>query len=897
DGSGWAFVEIDGIDPPSDLRFYRLDEDGDTLVGPVQLTANGDWDFDPSLAWNGGEYGLSWIRQNGTDFEVFFQRMDTAGTLLGTPTLVWDNPSNRGTFVTSTVWDGSGWAVAFYDVQTDGSEAVLLARLDPAGNLLAAPQRISDDFDPAFPPAEEVPVFDEVPQLVNKPGGGYLIFTSSFLEGSGAYEIGRLEADAAGARVGSRVTLSDDDGAHSIWNRVASDGTTYLVGYNDHRLGTQEVATVLVDAAGVVLAGPSDVTAGHDPGNSFFVQGPGAPATVPVGDGFAALWTDTSSGNPLLQAELFDGAGASVATRFPLSVRDIAAPPAVAALGDSFAVAWKDASTNDLLFDRYDATGVSLLGGEVTVTTTASHRGVGMDFSGEAFGLSWYDGNQRTFRRVAPDGTLLGSPVAVPGTGVGPAPQVRWVGSGWALVWRDNADNHLYYARLDADGDLLQGPIQVTFTSSRPNNHRLLWTGEHLGLAWQEARDPAGNQIFFTVLGLDGFKAFPEVGVADGFGNPDLYWLGDRFRVVYRSNELPGGLREVEVLPDGTLVPGSRLLANHQGPLAVAGNGITTGVLYAHAEMFFETTACLEDATAPTAPVLSTAFDGTAVELSWSAAGDPESGILSYLVYRDGSILAELPGAALSFADGGFTPGAAHTYEVGAANGAYLETLSGASGITPSFEADLAVTVSSGQDWASPGGTVTYSLMVENAGPHRMIGAIVTDALDPSSFDVAAASWTCAVDGGSSPWAACPAAGDGSELAAGVSVDLGVGDSLTFTVQAPLLPGVTGDVLNAATVATPPGCSDPDPGDDSGAATVFVTLCGGDPSPVVASQTVTGPLVVEACHTITAGPALTVGGTGELTLRAGRNVVFADGFQVAPGGLLTVEIDPSLDPD
>jgi uncharacterized repeat protein (TIGR01451 family) len=755
DGSGWAIVSIEGIDPPSDLHFYRLDEDGDLLTGPVQLTSSPDGELDPSLAWNGADYGLAWIRQRDDDYRVLFQRMATDGTLLGSPTLIWDNPSNRGTFVTSTVWDGGAWAVAFYDVQADGSEAVYLARLDAAGNLLAAPQRISDDFDPAFP-GDEVPVFDEVPQLVNKPGGGNLIFTSSFLEGSGAYEIGRLEADATGARVGSRVILSDDDGAHSIWNRVASDGTTYLVGYNDHRLGTQEVATVLVDAAGVVLAGPSDVTAGHDPGNSFFVQGPGAPATVPVGDGFAALWTDTSSGSPLLQAELFDGAGASVATRFPLSVRDIAAPPAVAALGDSFAVAWKDAATNDLLFDRYDAAGESLLGGEVTVTPTASHRGVGMAFSGEAFGLAWYDGNQRTFRRVAPDGTLLGSPAAVPGTGVGPAPQVQWVGSGWALVWRNNADRHLYYTLVDDEGAVLVPAVQVTFTSSSPNNHRLLWTGQHLGLAWQEIRDsdPPGSQVFFTVLGLDGFKAFPEVAVADGFGNPDLYWAGDRFRVVYRTNQPGGGgLREVGILPDGTLVPGSRLLSNHQGPNAVAHNGATAAVLYAHDEMFFETTACLEDATAPTALVLSTSFDGSAVQVAWTAADDPESGILTYLVYRDGSILAELSGTTLAFADGGFTPGTTHGYEVRSVNGAFLETPSAPSSIAP-----------------------------------------------------------CALE------------------------------------------------------------------------------------QVVANQVVSGAAVFEACQTLTAGPALTVTATGELTLRAGLRVVLTDGFVVQPGGSLVVQVDPALDP-
>jgi uncharacterized repeat protein (TIGR01451 family) len=329
----------------------------------------------------------------------------------------------------------------------------------------------------------------------------------------------------------------------------------------------------------------------------------------------------------------------------------------------------------------------------------------------------------------------------------------------------------------------------------------------------------------------------------------------------------------------------------------VAHNGATTAVLYAHDGMFFETTACLEDATAPIAPVLSTAFDGTAVELSWSAADDPESGILTYLVYRDGSILAELLGTTLAFADGGFTPGATHDYEVRAMNGAYLETASTPASIMPAFVADLAMTKSAAEEWANPGGTVTYSLRVDDTGPHRLPGAVVTDVLDPGAFDVAGASWTCAPDAGAGPWAACPAAGDGDDLAAGVPVDLGAGDAVIFTVQAPLLPGVSGSVDNTATLATPPGCSDPDPSDDADAATVAITLCAQDPNPTVANQVVSGAAMFEACQTLTAGPALTVTATGELTLRAGHRVVFTDGFSVEPGGQLVVEIDPALDPD
>jgi hypothetical protein len=185
----------------------------------------------------------------------------------------------------------------------------------------------------------------------------------------------------------------------------------------------------------------------------------------------------------------------------------------------------------------------------------------------------------------------------------------------------------------------------------------------------------------------------------------------------------------------------------------VAHNGATAAVLYAHDEMFFETTACLEDATAPTALVLSTSFDGSAVQVAWTAADDPESGILTYLVYRDGSILAELSGTTLAFADGGFTPGTTHGYEVRSVNGAFLETPSAPSSIAP-----------------------------------------------------------CALE------------------------------------------------------------------------------------QVVANQVVSGAAVFEACQTLTAGPALTVTATGELTLRAGLRVVLTDGFVVQPGGSLVVQVDPALDP-
>jgi uncharacterized repeat protein (TIGR01451 family) len=329
----------------------------------------------------------------------------------------------------------------------------------------------------------------------------------------------------------------------------------------------------------------------------------------------------------------------------------------------------------------------------------------------------------------------------LPGTTGATNPQVQWVGSGWALVWLANADRHLHYALLDAAGALLVPATQVTFTSTPPQLHRLLWNGQELALAWHELRDldPPGRDVYFTVLGLDGFKAFPEIAVAssqNGDSNPALYWQDGRFHLVHRWGL--GGVREVELLADGTVV-GDRLLSVRNAIPDAAGNGLTAGVLLQSGDMLFETTACLADATPPTAPSLSGSFDGQRVDLSWTAAADAESGVLSYRLLRDGALLAELFGTTASFSDGGFTPGVAHTYELRAMNAAFLESAASGLVVLAELQADLSVALSDTPDPVIAGQPLTYDLVVTNQGPDGATGVELVVSLPPEVAFVAAA--------------------------------------------------------------------------------------------------------------------------------------------------------------
>ena len=79
------------------------------------------------------------------------------------------------------------------------------------------------------------------------------------------------------------------------------------------------------------------------------------------------------------------------------------------------------------------------------------------------------------------------------------------------------------------------------------------------------------------------------------------------------------------------------------------------------------------DATPPTAPqnLTAAANGGFEVDLAWSAASDPETGVARYLLYRDGALFDST--TARAYADTTLSPGVTHTYAVSAVNGAGVE--------------------------------------------------------------------------------------------------------------------------------------------------------------------------------------------------------------------------------
>lgn len=113
-------------------------------------------------------------------------------------------------------------------------------------------------------------------------------------------------------------------------------------------------------------------------------------------------------------------------------------------------------------------------------------------------------------------------------------------------------------------------------------------------------------------------------------------------------------------------------------------------------------------------------------------------------------------------------------------------------------QADLAVTKNNGVATVRPGDPVTYTVVVTNNGPSDVVGAQFQDALPENLIDV---RYTRQQNG-----TTVEGVGAIDDL-----LDLAVGTTVTYTIQATVAPDATGSVSNTAIVNTPQGVIDPRP--------------------------------------------------------------------------------------
>jgi chitodextrinase len=210
------------------------------------------------------------------------------------------------------------------------------------------------------------------------------------------------------------------------------------------------------------------------------------------------------------------------------------------------------------------------------------------------------------------------------------------------------------------NGDSLEGPhsaaasattLDATPPPAPPELGATAASASEIDLTWGAVSDPES--------GIQGYRVYRDggfVATASGTSFPDV---GLRANTAYTYTV--------------TAVNGAGL----EGPPSPSATATT-----------------LADATPPPAPtgLAAIAETSTRIALQWSAVTDPESGIRTYRVYRDGALIDSA--SVTSLADSGLVPGGTYTYAVAAVNGAGLEGARSnpASATTPSDQdGDLVV--------------------------------------------------------------------------------------------------------------------------------------------------------------------------------------------------------------
>ena len=217
---------------------------------------------------------------------------------------------------------------------------------------------------------------------------------------------------------------------------------------------------------------------------------------------------------------------------------------------------------------------------------------------------------------------------------------------------------------------------------------------------------------------------------------------------------------------------------------------------------------------------------------------------------------------------------------------------------TPLFNVDLQIPKTDGVATYNPGGSVTYTIVVSNAGPANATGALVTDTFPAQ---VTSVTWTCVSAGG----ATCPANGTGN---INNTVNIPVSGTLTYTAVANISSAATGTLDNTATVTAPGGYTEIAPGNNSATdsdtpavnadlqitktdgVTDYTTTATRTYTIVVTNagpSNVTGATVTDNFPAQVSGATWSCAATGGATCTANGTGTIADTVNIPVGGTLT----------
>ncbi len=614
-GAGFGVAWQDTRHPNDEIYFARLDSAGNPIGPEIRITDTGDPGHeskDPTLAWSGTEYGLAWSDRRDGNLEIYFRRIDSAGQLVGGETRV-TNAANDSDYP-SLAWSGTEWGVVWKDLR-NGTFDLYFARIDAAGTKIGADVPVTTGSTSDALPALIRAGSDYGLAWVGGPGGdnrirfvrldsaGARIGTETAVSDStvssrssgvslawtgsgygiawdsqGTY-FSRL--DAAGVEPGADVLIAASGAGRPS---PAWTGAEYGLAWPDGRHGSTEIYFARIDAAGSPVGAElrlaEELPGGTYPaaawtGTGFhvvFEQG----AVVygsrvrccddADGDGYSECGGDSNDADPAVNPdadEVCDGqdnnsdgmvdegcaSPCDTLEKLTGDLRITFRPDIDATTGDlvwngaGYGIVWNESAGNRkrIYFALLDAAG-DPIGADVLIADEQDdYDPPTIVWTGAEYGLAWSadrgEGPGIWFTRLDPWGAPIGSEFRVnPGGGPAFEPAMVWTGSYFGLVWEENRDGDfdIFFARIDASGNRIGADVSLTDNVTGDYTPDLVWAGDGYGLAWTDSGlaapvlvrlDPQGNML-----------GTPSAVFGPANSHPTLAWTGSEYGLIWHGN-------------------------------------------------------------------------------------------------------------------------------------------------------------------------------------------------------------------------------------------------------------------------------------------------------------------------------------------------------------------------
>ena len=597
-GGSYGVAWVDTRDGNQEVYVQRLFVNGQLFDDPIRITADFNRSFNPVINANPHGFGLTWIDFRDARRDIYFNRVQSDGTVPLEAVRVTDGLSNPSSL--DVAYTGQGYALVWVD-DLAGSPRVYLSMIDLQGSVVLAPTAITDGTAGVADPT------------IEWTGNGFAL--SWFEATAGSEGIYYLEITADGVPVDAAPVLAIADASASSPS-LAFGGDAF--GLNYAGLFGPSVRSVLVrdlaaacpefaacdeqnytpvDSCGLGVcaefSGPSECNGGLEqacsPGFGTFVeiacddrdedcngvvddippksgvdvlltdglQAPSGPVSAWAGNEFAVAWLEDRAGFDDIYFQRYTADGLPLDDELRITDHaaavDARGPDIVYADGE-YAVVWTDnrSGNDDVFMQRVSMASVAISSNLQVTDDVASQRTPSVIWTGSQYGVAWRDvrggnGQEIYFARISGLGIKVGSDVRLTNDpGSSSTPDLVWTGAEFGMAWRSfrNGSADVWFMRISADGTPIGGEVQVTQLGSS-QAPRIGFDGTGFGFAFLDTSS-GFSRVNFALADADGARIgnVLEVttGNTDSF-NPNLAFASDQYAIAW--DEQLGSFPEV----------------------------------------------------------------------------------------------------------------------------------------------------------------------------------------------------------------------------------------------------------------------------------------------------------------------------------------------------------------